>query len=78
VRPAPCHVSLDPAEDRVILEQLIKLREFGLEGLGQIRHEPEQPPRWVAVDDHGSSPEILKIRDAAIIPPPSRSFRTRN
>jgi hypothetical protein len=56
-RPASCHVGFDPAEDRVILEQPVELRELGLEDLGKVRHEPEQPLRRVAVDDHGSSPK---------------------
>jgi hypothetical protein len=66
VRPAPRHVGFDPAKDRVILEQPIQLREFGFEGLGQPRHEPEQSHRRVAIDDHGSSSQAPRIRQ----PPP--------
>jgi hypothetical protein len=62
-RPAPRHVSLDPANDLVVLEQPIQLRQFGFEGLGQSRHEPEQPHRRVAIDDHGSPSRDLRIRE---------------
>jgi hypothetical protein len=83
VRPAPHQVGAYSLEQRVVIQQLIELREFGVERQLQLGHQGAEILRRVAIPQHRTPPghaHIVTPSAAGSLPQQGKSppFRTAN